>query len=49
MNLEYMHGKWRDEAITREEAETTVKLLRSQIDAAQDEADRQGRLSEEAS
>ena len=35
MNLEYLHSKWRDEAVAREEADTTVKLLRSQIDASQ--------------
>jgi hypothetical protein len=35
MNLEYLHSKWRDEAVAREEADTTIKLLRSQIDASQ--------------
>ena len=35
MNLEYLHSKWRDEAVAREEADTTVNLLRSQIDASQ--------------
>eukprot|EP00290_Baffinella_frigidus_P029202 CAMPEP_0180224544 /NCGR_PEP_ID=MMETSP0987-20121128/22145_1 /TAXON_ID=697907 /ORGANISM="non described non described, Strain CCMP2293" /LENGTH=488 /DNA_ID=CAMNT_0022187395 /DNA_START=10 /DNA_END=1476 /DNA_ORIENTATION=+ len=44
MNLEYLHSKWRDEAVAREEADTTIKLLRSQIDASQAEAERHVRL-----